>query len=149
MKRSISQGDTILLIKHNDDKLRKNQISQLFIDTNLQEIINIKRVSGDTLYLKSAITNDYPESVIVWRKISGLSSSPQIVKLKSKDVNRVLTHERLHRSPFNLLDLDDNSITHDNIMLYYDSIGQNKLRNRELKVRGKNTLEKQWDKIKR
>ena len=149
LKRSISQGDTILLIKHNDDKLRKNQISQLFIDTNLQEIINIKRVSGDTLYLKSAITNDYPESVIVWRKLSGLSSSPQIVKLKSKDVNRVLTHERLHRSPFNLLDLDDNSITHDNIMLYYDSIGQNKLRNRELKVRGKNTFEKQWDKIKR
>ena len=149
LKRPISMGDTIVIIKHNDNKLKQNLIKQLFIGTSPQETININRVSGDTLYLNTAITKDYSDSVIVWRKIAGLSSSPQIVKLESKDINRVVVHERLHRSPFNLLDLEDDSTTHDNIMLYYDSIGQNKLRNRKLKVRSKNTFENQWDKIKR
>ena len=150
LKRPINTGDTVVVIEHDDYKLKNNLIKRLYIGANSLEFINIKRVSSDTLYLRNAIVNNYPDSVLLWRGLSGLSSSPQIVKLRSKDLKATIVHERLHKSPFNLLDLEEDSATNnDNIMLFYSGYGRNRIRNRNLKVRGKNEFENQWDKIKR
>ncbi|MCQ2376364.1 MAG: hypothetical protein MJ069_10775, partial [Salinivirgaceae bacterium] len=147
LKRSISVGDTVIIIKHQDDKIRNKQINKLFIGDISTETLTIIDVKNDTLYLGTPVLREYSDTVLVWRNLAGISTAPQIIKHKSNDINKVIVHERLHRSPFGLLDLGGDAVNQDNIMLYYDSSGARKLRNRQLKIRKDDSYEKQWDKI--
>ncbi|MFT3738446.1 MAG: hypothetical protein QM786_06785 [Breznakibacter sp.] len=140
-------GSNFILVEGLDSKIIHGRVLTLdcSLSSNTESVV-VERTEGLKIIFQDTLKNSYTPTDIAFRNITGLSEVPQLVVTGTlTEIVQTMVHERLHKYPFALKDLN----SQDNIMYKNRGRLDSKLKYRQEQKAFETGTESQWEKISR